>query len=172
MRGALEALPLETGDQSRHALGRIALKSRDRVRVGVERDRDRAVPEPLGHDLHVNARLQGQRRVRVPEVVQPDDRQVRLADQLPERPRHHVRMKRLALLVREDEAVGTRTTETGSGAFLEYGGPSTRPRSRRRDPPSGGSRASGAATRRQTWLRGGLDAHRLDRGDIRDTVAM
>lgn len=41
----------EPGDQGCNLLGRVALQPRDRVRVGVERDGDRAVTEPFGHDL-------------------------------------------------------------------------------------------------------------------------
>jgi len=49
--------------------------SPDRVRVGVKRDRDGGVAEALTDDLGMDAGLQRQGGVRVPEVVQADQRQ-------------------------------------------------------------------------------------------------
>lgn len=42
--------------------------------VGVERNRDRRVTEPLGHDLDVHARLQRQTGVGMTKVMQTDRR--------------------------------------------------------------------------------------------------
>jgi hypothetical protein len=51
------------------------LKSRDRVRIGIQGDRNRGVAEALLHDFGVDACLKRKGRVRMPEVMQPNPRQ-------------------------------------------------------------------------------------------------
>jgi len=62
-------------EQGRDLRRRVLLHGRDRVRVRVERDRNRGVAEALLDDLRVDARLERDRRVRVAQIVQPDLRQ-------------------------------------------------------------------------------------------------
>ena len=64
--------------QSRDQRRRLFLHRRDRMRIGVERDRDGGVSEALGDDLRMDAGLQRQGGMCVPEVVQADRRQHRL----------------------------------------------------------------------------------------------
>ena len=52
--------------QPRDQRRRLLLHRRDGVRVGVEGDRDRGMPEALGDDLGVDARLQREGGVGVP----------------------------------------------------------------------------------------------------------
>lgn len=51
----------------------------NRMRVGVERDRDGGVSEALGDDLGVDAGVQRESGVRAPEVVEPDPRSLAAA---------------------------------------------------------------------------------------------
>jgi hypothetical protein len=74
------------------------------VRVGVQSDREGGVPEALGDDLRVDAGLQRQRRVRMPQVMQADLRQQRLLDRLAPVARDRLGVEGGAVLGREDEA--------------------------------------------------------------------
>jgi hypothetical protein len=74
------------------------------VAVGVERDGDGRVTEPLGDDLGMRARGQGDGGVGMPEVVDADDGDFRGACQLSEPTRDRVWAKRRTVLTREDEA--------------------------------------------------------------------
>ena len=55
--------------QRGYLLCRFLLHRRDGVGVGVERDRDGGMPEPLRDDLRMNAGGERERRVCVPEDV-------------------------------------------------------------------------------------------------------
>ena len=48
------------------------LHARDDVRVPLQREGRRLVPELFAHHIHRDSGLQGQRRVRMPQIVQPD----------------------------------------------------------------------------------------------------
>jgi hypothetical protein len=61
--------------QRRDFLGRVLVQTGDNVRVRVERDADIRVPEPLLHNLRVDAFLEGEGGPTVPQIVQPDRRQ-------------------------------------------------------------------------------------------------
>lgn len=77
MRGARGQLPREPAGRQQdrvHQIGCLTLLIRQEVRVGVERERHARVPEPLRDNLHVDARLQRQRRGRVPQVVEAQAR--------------------------------------------------------------------------------------------------
>jgi hypothetical protein len=59
----------------------ILLHGRQHVCVEIQRRADAAVPEPLLHDVGLNARLQQQRRARVREAVYGDPANAGAADQ-------------------------------------------------------------------------------------------
>src|SRR5436189_3467750 len=80
----------------------LAVDVLEDARVDVAGDLDARVPEQLGHDLEVARRAVGQRRRRVPEVMQPDRWQLRVPDQPVEAVTDTVRVERRAVLTRED----------------------------------------------------------------------
>ena len=92
-------------EQGRDPRCRVLLHRGDCVAVGVERDRDRCVPEPLLDDLRMHAGLERERRVGVPQVVQPDLRQPGVAHVVVERSRERPRLDRRPVLAAEDEIV-------------------------------------------------------------------
>ena len=64
--------------------GGLASDRRSHVGVQVERDADGGVAEPFADDLRVDAGLEGERGVGVPQVVEADRRQSRRGDELAE----------------------------------------------------------------------------------------
>jgi hypothetical protein len=74
------------------------------------------VTELLGHDLDIDARLEGERRRGVPRRVELDDRQPGRLRQLTEAPGDVVRVQRLAEFVGE-HAAGIRPGLTGRQAL-------------------------------------------------------
>jgi len=53
-------------------VGRVPVATRHNVRVDLQRDDRARVAEPLRHDVHRHPGSEQDRRVRVPQVVQPD----------------------------------------------------------------------------------------------------
>jgi len=74
----------------------------DDVGVGVEGDPDARVAESLLDDLGVDSGGQCQGRRRVPEVVQPDQREVGAGHEPPERHHDVVRVQRPPVRIGED----------------------------------------------------------------------
>jgi len=72
------------------------------VGVGVHRDRDIRVPEPLLHDFGVHAGAEGKRCPGVPQVVHPDPRHVDAGDGDVEQLSHAVGVPRRAIFACED----------------------------------------------------------------------
>jgi hypothetical protein len=91
--------------EARDLRRRLCLHARDDVGVLLECECRRLMPEPLADHLDRDTGLEGERGVRVPEVVQPDGSQVRLLDQPLERLAERVRVDRLAVLLGHDEVV-------------------------------------------------------------------
>ena len=68
-------------DEGRDPSGGVTLHVLERVTVDVEREAHGCVSESFRDDLGVDAGLKGKRCVSVPEVVQPDVREVALTNE-------------------------------------------------------------------------------------------
>jgi hypothetical protein len=73
--------------------------------MGVQRDADVGVPQPLRNDLRVHTCGEGERGPAVAQVVQPDPREPELPRALEELPREPLRVQRLTVNPAEDEVV-------------------------------------------------------------------
>lgn len=59
-------------DQGSKAVCSLPLAARQNVGVDLQRDDRASVPEPLAHDVDRDAAGQQDRRMTVPEIMQPD----------------------------------------------------------------------------------------------------
>lgn len=74
--GSLRHLLARPADEVGDRLGGFGFHRGDRVAVDVHREGDGGVTKSFAHDLGMDAGAEGQGRVRVPQVMQPDARQV------------------------------------------------------------------------------------------------
>ncbi len=74
--------------------------------VDVQGEGDRRVSESLGDDLRMNARLQGERRMRVAEVMQSDPRESGIAREFGKAHRHYGRTQKVSIRPGKNELAG------------------------------------------------------------------
>src|SRR5450755_634809 len=91
-------------DERGYTVCGIGLHGRRYVAVEVERDRDVGVTKPFLDDLRMYARLEGEGRPGMAQVVQTYRGQPEFGGAVPEVARRRIRMKRRPVLMREDEA--------------------------------------------------------------------
>ncbi len=75
----------------------VSVHRRQHVRVGVQRHGDIGVTEAIGDDLDGDAGLEQQRRVGVPQVMEPDATEVAGGDELAEVVGQLLRVQRSAV---------------------------------------------------------------------------